>query len=366
MGQPLKISAQQASALLVTLILSTGVLAAPSFAIISSGRGAWLSMLIAALVAVPLILAYSKLATFAPTLFLTERLILLVGPLLGRPLSLGFSLFFLFSSSAVICIGGTLIQIIFLQETPLEVIIAGLALISLYGAWLGPQTLARLNTLYLPFLSLTFLALFVGTLSNPHWIYLWPPLDLGLPAVIAGSIPTIAWICELSLILFMSPDISNFDTKSWRVLLSAGLISGGFFILITILALVAFGPVLAMYYNFPVLQLGRKFGTNIRGFDALILTVWVVGAFQKTALWLHYPIKEIGYIFRLQNHKALLPPMIILVSIIALGAPFNIIEWQTFNKTIWPSLALGTFEGVIPCGLILAWLRYSQRTKAGR
>lgn len=361
MGEPMKISARQATALLITLILSTGVISVPSYAMISSGRGAWFSMLMATMGAIPLILSYSPLATFEPTLRLTERLSLLVGPKLGRTLSLGFSLFLLHSIYTVIGLGGTLVHIFFLWETPLEVIIVGLSLISLYGAWLGPQTLARLNTLYLPLLFLTFFVLSIGAFGEAHWVFLWPPWDKGIPALTAGAIPPLAWICETSIILFMSPDISNLNTKSWRIPLYASLISGGFFIYITVLTLVTFGPNLAIHYTFPVLQISRTFGINVRGIDALLLTIWVVGVFQKISLWLYYPIHELGYIFRLQNPKALLIPMMILLSILALCSPHSITELLSYNGTIWPPLALGTFEGLIPCGLFLVWLKYPKR-----
>lgn len=363
MGKTLKISARQATALLITLCLSTGVLAVPSFAMMSSGRGAWFSMVIATFSAIPLILTFSSLATFAPTLCLTERLNLLLGPRLGRALSLGFSLFLLYSTSTVICLGSKWIHIFFLWETPIEVIVMGLALISLYGAWLGPQTLSRLNTLYIPFLILTSLMLSLGAFSKHHWIYLWPFWDKGLPALVAGAVPPLAWISETSLILFMAPDISDYKSKRWKIALFASLISGGFFIYVTILTLVTFGPNLAIYYTFPVLHISRTFGVNIRGIDALVLTIWVVGVFQKIALWMYYPIQEIGYIFRLQNPKALLLPMTILQSILALCAPFNMIQLLSYDGTIWPPFALGTFEGLIPFGLFIAWLRYSKRQK---
>lgn len=364
MGQPLKISTRQATALLITVVLSTGVLTVPSFGMISAGRGAWFSMFIATISVIPLILIFSSLASFAPALHLTERLSLLLGPVLGRALSLGFSLFFLYSASTVFCIGASWIHIFFLWETPIEVIVVGLALISLYGAWLGPQTLARLNSLYIPFLILTSLMLSLGAFSKHHWIYLWPPWDKGLPALAAGAVPPLAWICETSLILFMAPDITNFNSKGWKIPLYASLIAGGFFIYVTVLTLVTFGPNLAIYYTFPVLHVSRTFGVNVRGIDALVLTIWVVGVFQKIALWMYYPIHEIGYIFRLKNPKALLLPMTILQSILALCAPFNIIELLSYDGTIWPSFALGTFEGLIPLGLFLALLRYSKRKKA--
>ena len=164
----------------------------------------------------------------------------------------------------------------------------------------------------------------------------------------------------------MSTDISNLNEKSWKIPLIASVISGCFFTFITILTLITFGPNLATHYTFPVLQISRTFGVNFRGIDALILTIWVVGVFQKISLWLYYPIREIGYIFKLQNYKSLLIPMIILQSILALCSPYSISDLLSYNGTIWPELALGTFEGLIPCGLFLVWLRYSKKSKRAK
>lgn len=366
MGQPSKISARQATALLTTLILSTGIISVPAITITRAGRGAWLSVLMATLVAIPLVLTYSLLSTFAPNLRLTDRLTLLVGPRLGRTLSLGFSLFLLYTMSTLLHEGGLLVRIIFLPETPAGVIVAGLSLLALYGAWLGPQALARLNTLYIPLLFLTIFVLSVGSFSNSHWYFLWPPWDKGLPALTAGAVIPLAWLGETSLLLFMSPDISDLNKQRWRIPLYASLLAGGLFILNAVISLNTFGPSLGSLYAFPVLQIGRTFGENIRGVDALIMSIWVVGVFQKLALWLHYPIQEIGYIFKLQNPKALLPPMMILQSYLGLSTLSSITELFHYVGGVWPYLALGTYEGIIPIGLFFVWLRYSKRTKKGK
>jgi len=363
MGQPSKISARQATALLTTLILSTGIIMVPAISMARAGRGAWLSVLMATLASIPLALAYSRLSTFAPNLRLTDRLILLLGPRMGRTLSLGFSLFLLLTMSTVIHEGGLLVRIIFLPETPAGVITAALCLLSLYGAWLGPQALARMNTLYLPLLFVTFLVLSVAAFSKPHWYFLWPPWDKGLHGLISGAVIPLAWLGESSILLFMSPDISDLNTKRWRIPLYASLLAGGFFILNAVITLTTFGPSLGSLYSFPVLQIGRSLGENIRGIDALIMSIWVVGVFQKLALWLHYSVQEIGYIFKLQNPKALLPPMMILQNFLGLSTLFSITELFHYFDSFWPYLALATFEGMIPIGLLFVWLRYSKRTK---
>ena len=366
MGQPSKISARQATALLTTLILSTGIIMVPAISMARAGRGAWLSMLMATLAAIPLILAYSRLSTFAPNLRLTDRLTLLVGPRLGRTLSLGFSLFLLYTMSTVIHEGGLLVRVMFLPETPAGVISAGLCLLSLYGAWLGPQALARMNTLYLPLLFLTFLVLTVGAFSKSHWYFLWPPWDKGVHGLISGAVIPLAWLGETSLLLFMSPDISDLNTQRWRIPLYANLLAGGFIILNTVITQNTFGPSLGSHYAFPVLQIGRTFGENIRGIDALIMSIWVVGVFQKLALWLHYSVQEIGYIFKLQNSKALLPSMMILQNYLGLSTLFSTTELFHYLARFWPYLALATFEGIIPIGLFLVWLRYSKQKKKGK
>jgi len=361
MGQSSKISARQATALLTTLILSTAVLVVPAITLTRADQGAWLSMLFATLAAVPLITSYSSLSTFAPNLRLTDRLILLVGPLLGRTLSLGFSLFLLFTMSTVIREGSLLVRIIFLPETPLEVIIAGLSILSLYGAWLGPQALARMNTLYLPLLFLTFFVLSIGAFSKPHWYFLWPPWEKGLSDLVAAAVIPLAWLGETSLLLFMSPDISDLKAHRWKIPLYACLLAGGFLILTLVMILNTFGPNLGSLYAFPLLQIGRTFGENIRGIDALIMSIWVVGVFQKLALWLHYSIQEIGYIFKLQNPKALLPPTMILQNFLGLGTLYSVGELHSYLERYWSYLALSTFEGIIPVGLFLIWIRYNKR-----
>jgi len=363
MGQSSKISARQATALLTTLILSTAVLVVPAITLSRANRGAWLSMLIATLAVIPLIMIYSTLSTFAPKLRLTDRLTLLVGSLPGRSLSLGFSLFLLYTISTVIREGSLLVRIIFLPETPLEVVIAGLSLLSLYGAWLGPQTLARMNTLYLPLLFLTFLVLSIGAFSKPHWYFLWPPWEKGLPGLAVAAVIPLAWLAETSLLLFMSHDISDLSAHRWKIPLYACLFAGGFFVLNVVIIQNTFGSTLGSLYSFPLLQIGRTFGQNIRGIDALIMSIWVVGVFQKLALWLHYSVQEIGYIFKLRNPKALLPPMMILQSYLGLGTLYSVEDVHIYLERYWSYLALGTFEGIIPAGLFFIWLRYNKRTK---
>ncbi|CAA7600469.1 Spore germination GerAB [Acididesulfobacillus acetoxydans] len=361
--QPGKLSKRQVMGLLLPFVLSTDVLMIPGAPLELARRGAWLSSLLATFLGVGLTFFIVKLVSWQPRLRVTERFRRLLGRGPGTITGLVFTLFIFFSYILVIREGSELVRISFLPDTPLDVITAGLTLVSMYGALLGMEAVSRFNILVFPFFLLSFILLFLAALSHPEWTNLWHPLQSGIGCVIAGAFAPLSWLGELVVIVFLIPDLSPGEQGTPFFLFFVTLGAGCLMTLNIVTIQISLGWGLGQFYTFPILQVGRSLFSreSLRGLDVLIMTLWVMGVATKLSFLLYYGLHEICHIFRVRNMKSLILPGGLLFQVLSLTSMDSVKELEYVTRYLAPFLALGTYEGIIPILLFPLILRYLKK-----
>ncbi len=361
--QPGKLSKRQGIFLLIPFVLSTDVLIIPGAPLQLADHGAWLSSLLATGLGLTITFFITKLISWEPHLLITERFRLLLGKRLGTLISAMFVYFILFSYILILREGSELVRISFLADTPLTVIMGGLTLLALYGALLGIETISRFNILVFPFFFLSFIILFLSSLAHPDWTNLAHPLENGLHPVLAGSIAPLSWLCELIVLWLVVPDL-NLPKKETFYFPFFITFSAGLLMTLNIITIqISLGANLGQQYTFPILEVGRSLFSreSLRGLDALLMTIWVMGLIAKLSFLLYYGLHELSYIVHINDMKNLLLPTGILFHILGMASIDNIKELENVTRSISPFVALGTYEGVFPILLFPLILRHLRR-----
>lgn len=361
--QPGKLSKRQVIGLLIPFVLSTDVLMIPGAPLELAHRGAWLSSLLATFLGLGLTFFIVKIVSWQPQLRVTERFRRILGQGPGTVTSLVFALFILFSYILVIREGSELVRISFLPATPLDVIMAGLTLVAMYGALLGMESISRFNIFVFPFFLLSFILLFLMSLRHPDWTNLWHPLEFGVAPVVSGAVAPLSWLGELVVLAFLIPDINPNEHGTLIFPFFVTLFAGALMTLNIVTIQISLGWDLGYLYTFPILQVGRFLFSreSLRGLDVLIMTIWVMGVITKLSFLLYYGLHEISYIFKVRNMKSLILPSGVLFQFLGVISIDSIKELEYVMRYLTPFLALGTYEGILPILFFPFILRYLKR-----
>ncbi|KLU60759.1 spore germination protein YndE [Peptococcaceae bacterium CEB3] len=359
-----RISERQLVGLIIVSVLATGLIYVPSSLLANSGRDAYLTLPLSALLSLPAVWLIGSLCQRGPQ---TRALTLFTG-LLGKPLgtlvALSYVAFFFITVLTIVAPGGSIIRTAFMPNTPMLVLVFLLMALAGYGVYLGLETLARFNAFVIPPMFSTFVVLALANYNHFNFEHLLPPLEHGMAPVLTGVVDPIGWFAQIILVLFFAPEVRHI---SRRTLLTTVIINALAFEFLILIILATMGAKLPSFYEFPTLELARiaTFGGSVRGYDALIMTVWVTAVSVKVALWLYAGLVLLGDIFRLRSRGSLLPPLVILLSITAYTGVGNIWEMGHYGRSIWPHFALPTFEVGIPLLLYVVSLFKRRRRAPG-
>ncbi len=256
-----------------------------------------------------------------------------------------------------------MIKSAFMPETPMFVLVFLLTCLAGYAAYLGLEPLARFNTFVIPLMILTFLVLGITNTKNFNVDQLLPPLEHGITPILTGMITPIGWFDQIILALILAPEVRHTSKRTllWTVIINIVALE-----YLVIILLLTMGSTLPTFYEFPTLELARiaTVSGSIRGYDALVMTVWVTAVSVKAAVWIYAGIILLGDIFQLHSRRSLVAPLIILLSISAYPGMDNIREMSYYGKSVWSQYAVPTFEVGIPLLLYLFSLLKQRSSKS--
>lgn len=345
------ISSRQFILLMMVNTLSTAFLIFPISVVSRSGRGAYITLALAALFTLPVVWIFGKLTERYPGKSAHAIFTALLGKHGGNILALAYAAFCLIITIGILDRGGEVIYTYFLQQTPPLVIYLALSCLAGYGAALGLESLSRFNVITFP--GLIIAVLFIGLINVSHFDvdHLIPALDRSWSDIIGACTPVVGFFSKTGIIMVLSPSIQGKKRTSllvWSVFLADLILE-----LVLVFALLVIGPVLSTSYFFPIFQLARTFTVSVRGIDALIMMVWITSATMKLGLWYYVAVTLIGDVFRLKNRKALFAPLVILETLFVVAGVDNANETAYFGAFVFSPFSLATFHGAIPLVLLL-------------
>lgn len=255
----------------------------------SVGHDAWLAMLIAFLIGFPVMGA---------TVWLARR----VGPvqpavylprLLGRPLGkLALALLAIFFFISFVTSAITIEQHIsdyLMNETPMLVFVVGYTLLSLYGAYLGLEVIARLSVLGLLLTILLNISMTAGSVNHFDPVRLLPPFYHGLLPTAAASVsalPDVAFATAGALVLLPATK----SPERWLRLSWWGLGLGAILVTTwTVFEIGVLGPEVTAQYLIACMQLARsaEFSIYLHRYELIMVVLFVYGVMTQSILCLY-------------------------------------------------------------------------------
>jgi len=272
---------------------------------------------------------------------------IILGPWLGKLVSLFYGLTSLYMVAICLSVISQLIKITIMQETSLWFFVLGLSLLAVYCAWLGIETIARANDLIFPFAIIMLLIPLLMSISDGEVYRALPVFQLNYSEILKGTFPGIACLSEVFFILILAPAI-NKPEELQSASLKGLLLAGVFMTVVTQSILFVLGIYRASVYLFPLLRIAEEVNImdTFERFEAILLSAWLLINSIKMGVFTYcYAICTAEAVGR-KNYRAFLLPALIAIPLLAL-APRNYAE----TTQIW--LELVAYKILIPTSFFI-------------
>ena len=318
--------------LALTSRLTVNLALLPSLTASRAGRDAWLSFL----VSIPAGLAFAWVGTYLPRLApgsgLAEQGRRALGPLGGLIVTLLYVWSYMHLTSLIVRDYAEVIVTAVLPNTPLEVVVAVVALLAAVMAAQDTPTVGRLALILGPLVLLAVVSVLAPVSPQAELARLTPVFETGWPGVASGALSATAWHSLAYFYPAVAPSVVD-PVRGRRALLgglaAATLMSA--FLAAEVLAVMS--AELAVQTQFPLFELARlvMIGEFFQRVDALAIAAWGLGLLIGAALYLHSAVLSLSDLVNLADHRRLVKPVALLIAVGAVVAAGSASELKQFS-----------------------------------
>lgn len=304
------IHARQAAILMWFNVLPTAIIFLPSFLARRAQQDAWLAVILAILLTLPLGFVLTWLGTRFPHLTLFQYSEIILGKILGKAISIFYILALIQLNALVLREFSEFLVSAVMPETPLLVFTVTLAAVAVYGARNGIEVISRSAEFVMPLMVvfiLTILSLVTPEMSSRN---LFPILEKGVKPVLSGAIVVLGFTGEISLLAGISGFIN--PPQGIRMSVIVGLAGVFLFLWLVVLSsILVFGSAETGRLTFAVFSLARmiSIANFLERIEVLFMAIWVAGIFIKVTLSLYIAALGLATVTELADFRTLCAPL---------------------------------------------------------
>lgn len=333
--QKQKISVKQGVMMVAMYLIGTSFLVAPG---IRAGKEIWLAYLLGLAVSTLLMLMYGRMSNYMPGKDFCE----ILESLLGRPLSVivlaVMTVYFFQLYSYVLRHFDGFVNSVGLPEAPQVVPALCVGILTVFAVLLGIEVLGHW-TEYVLIPIAVFIILTVVMLGKYMDLSnLQPVFENGFAPVIRGTWGLLALpFGETVVFLFVLPSFKE-KGDTCKVFIIGQLIASGLIVLSTVSDVLVLGveTVRRLYYptysSLAIIEIGEF----IQRLDVVAASIFTVAIFLKSAVLLLAILKCLGIIFKLDEPRILIiPVMALAINYGQMAFPGNFLQYESIS-VFWP------------------------------
>lgn len=338
------ISNKQGVTLLIMFILGSSLILSPGRNV---GRDAWIAILFAMFISVPMLYIYTRLITVSPGRDFYDLQKILFGKVVGTVTTLLFALFSLHLGSMILRNFSEFIQAVSFPETPQFFTLIVMGTLCIFGAKCGIEVLARWSSFIFPVFFLAVIFLITFSIPNAELSNVKPILYNGLDPVVKSSIPIFAFpFAEVVLFTTLFNSLHN-KKSTYKIFLIGTVVAGIMLSAVSVRNIAVLGAESIASYYFPtynaisVISISSFFDR----FEILVAVMFILSGFLKAAVCLYSASKGFSKIFNVNQYSEFAAPLGILMFTAASFAYENIMEmfkWagEVYQYYAFPFLVL--------------------------
>ncbi|MCX8131313.1 MAG: endospore germination permease [Clostridia bacterium] len=321
---------------------------------------AWIAGIAGIIIALPLILIYSRISSLFQGKDLFDILNIVLGKVGGKIVSILYAWYAFHLGALVIRNFGEFINTVAMPETPMLVPMLFLGLVCIAAVKSGVEVMGRLSAYFLPIV--IFIILVVNILAIPQFniSYIKPILGGGFSPIIKGGFSAFSFPFA-ETILFIGVLFTLKTKKSpYKVYFAGILFAGTVIVMLTVRNIVILGDLLGRLYFPSHVAVSRiSIGDFLQRIEIAVAFVFVVCALIKSSICLFVASKGVSKIFNLHDYTSIVIQTGLLMIFFSYIVYENIMEMRYWAFKVYAYYAF-PFQVIFP---LLIWILAEVKTK---
>lgn len=323
-------------------------------------QDAWISLLLAAVMVLPLLIVYARIMRLFPETDLYDVLEILFGKILGRVFIALITWYALHLCSLVLRNFTEYLQIVSMPETPQLPMMLALILLTAYLAGSGENTLGKWSIIMSPIVILTVLLTIFMSIMDLDYTHLQPVLGGGLQKVITGAFHVVTYpFAETVLFLCIAGAVRK-ESSPYKIFGYSLIVGTATMLTIIIRNIMILGTPMISASYFPSYSTARILHISdfISRIEGSITMNFLLAGMTKITVCLMAAVKGLAKLFAIQDYKRLMLPTGMLV--VALCAIVYKSAMEMFGFLKYYGFYAILFQMLIP---VIVWITAEIRVK---
>lgn len=346
-----KISAFQMALLISPTIIATAILTVAAITSQYAGRDMWMSPIWGSLNGFLTVFIVTQLHKQYPQESIIQYSEHIIGRIPGKIVGFFYLIFLIQSTGTINLQYAVFIISSFLPKTPQIVIMGIIVLVCAFAVRGGVEVLGRAAQLFTPIFlfSPLFLILLFPELKLRN---MFPIMEHGLLPSILGSTVPLAWFAEVFLITMLLPSLTD-QTKGRKWGMISVLVTMLFLVFENIVSIMLFGESITSY-SYPIFSAFRyiSVSTFFEHLEALIIVIWVMGAFIKLSVFYYAIVLGTAQWLKLSDYRPIVFPIGFIIVLFSIWVFPTVADMAYFIGKYEP-FYLPSFLTALPALLLL-------------
>jgi len=360
-----RLSSVQIMTLMFGAILGVDILIVQQKIVSTAMQDAWISLLIAGLLAVASCLIFYYLATLYPDMDLPEITLHLGGKFLGRLFLSPILIYHILYTGLSARIFAQALLMFLLDRTPIYAIVLLMILVVLYAVNKGIYAIGGINDVMFPLCEVTIILLIFMSLQQADASYLKPVLFENTGNVLRGIFPGYTALTGFSIITYVYRYTQKSkDSLKWTVI-GAGIPILEY-IALTVVTIMVFSAQGVMSLLYPTLTLSKSIefpGTFLERLESFIAILWIGIVFLSLVLFSFASVRNFSAFLGLKqkHYRYVVLGHFPLLLLIALLPESGVKVLDYFDKIKYLQV---TISGIL-VPLLTVYAHFKKRKEAG-
>jgi spore germination protein KB len=358
-----KISAFQMGIIMYPTVLATAILFVPTVTAKLAERDLWLTPIWASLIGFITVFIVIQLNKLFPEKTIIEYTEQILGRFIGKVFGWVYLVFTVYITSIVIREYGEFMVGIFLNNTPLAIVIGSMVLVCAFNVRGGIEVIGRSAQIFVPIVLLLYLCLVLLLIPDLKVEHMLPVFEHGIIPSLKGSLVVQGWFSEFILIAFLLPFMTNRNKgMKWGII---SIIAITATLVITNIASYCLFGIATSTIVYPVMIAARfiSIADFFEHLEALAMMIWVGGTFVKISMFYYAITLGTAQLLKLSDFRPLTLPIGFILILASLLAASNLQVLVHFVGTSSPFYFLVTQTAFPLLLLLVAWVRKSVSAK---
>lgn len=305
---------------------------------IEAGKDLWIAIILALLVALPVVAMFARLQALFPENNLFDIIQICFGKYIGKLL---ITLYIGFGFYSVVLIVEDLsyfIKTILLYETPFNVILTVFVIICVLVVKHGAEVLGRWSEFIVIIPVIITLLTIILLIGDMNFNNIQPILGEGIKPVLKGTFLSLTFPFAFLVGMTMAFSFSKTKNSTYKIYFFSLIIGAGILLMTSLTNLLIIGEYQSSIHYYPSIVTVRrlKISEFLQSLEVVAATLFILGIYVESSTFFLATCKGITKLFGFDEYRFIVIPVALLVLCVSSFNFESMMDYFEFGREIWP------------------------------